>query len=404
MDCTYLLMCFSLCQLFLDHIFAAETHEKLSGKLSEYGLIVPFSTDSQGRYISHVVSAGSGSNGDELHLRLRANRRLVAPGAFVEWHEDFVEKAKEHIHRDCVFTGDVSDMPEASVAISNCDGLSAKPVIQGVFWRHLEMNRVCGACLMSRDLKEFDERSGLEGERACSEVTTYGTNRFDKLISGPSPVFQYPLVFQFSAGTKAGLIRTDNGEFFIEPLEKGQQDVEVKGRVHVVYRRSAIKRETGPRREDLHNEVTDFGIADLPVALDLVEHKLSESERKRRHAKKDDYNIEVLLAVDDSVVRFHGKEHVQNYVLTLMNIVDEIYHDESLGTDINVVLVRMIMVGYRQSISLIERGNPSRSLEQVCMQGYAPVTGMCHPLRSCTLNHEDGFSSAFVVAHETGHV
>uniref|UniRef100_A0A8C3G159 ADAM metallopeptidase with thrombospondin type 1 motif 14 n=1 Tax=Cyclopterus lumpus TaxID=8103 RepID=A0A8C3G159_CYCLU len=323
--------------------------------LSEYGLIVPFSTDSRGMPpVTHVPAQHLFFNvtvfGKELHLRLRANRRLVAPGAFVEWQEDFVEKAKERIHGDCVFTGDVSDMPEASVAISNCDGL-------------------------------------------------------------------------------AGLIRTDNGEFFIEPLEKGQQDVEVKGRVHVVYRRSAIKLETGQRREDLHNE-------DLPAALDLVEHKLSESERKRRHAKKDDYNIEVLLAVDDSVVRFHGKEHVQNYVLTLMNIVDEIYHDESLGTNINVVLVRMIMVGYRQSISLIERGNPSRSLEQVCrwantqqrrdpdhaeyhdhaifltrqdfgpagMQGYAPVTGMCHPLRSCTLNHEDGFSSAFVVAHETGHV
>lgn len=70
--------------------------------------------------------------------------------------------------------------------------------------------------------------------------------------------------------------------------------------------------------------VEDIGIADLPKALDLVEHKLSESERKRRHAKKDDYNIEVLLAVDDSVVRFHGKEHVQNYVLTLMNIVSVI--------------------------------------------------------------------------------
>ncbi|XP_019218067.1 A disintegrin and metalloproteinase with thrombospondin motifs 14 isoform X2 [Oreochromis niloticus] len=398
MDCMYLLMCFSLSQVFLECIFAAKAHEKISGKLSEYGLIVPFSTDSHGRYISHVVSAGIGSKGaaapvvdavsgfgsrrrvarsapempsvtsasaqhlffnvtvfgKELHLRLRANRRLVAPGAFVEWQEDFKEKAKERIQGDCVFSGDVTDMPDASVAISNCDGL-------------------------------------------------------------------------------AGLIRTDNGEFFIEPLEKGQQDVEVKGRVHVVYRRSAIKQETGQRREDLHNEVADIGIADLPKALDLVEHKLSESERKRRHAKKDDFNIEVLLAVDDSVVRFHGKEHVQNYVLTLMNIVDEIYHDESLGTNINIVLVRMIMVGYRQSISLIERGNPSRSLEQVCRwantqqrrdpdhaeyhdhaifltrqdfgpAGYAPVTGMCHPLRSCTLNHEDGFSSAFVVAHETGHV
>ncbi|KAM7389673.1 hypothetical protein PAMP_023636 [Pampus punctatissimus] len=116
--------------------------------------------------------------------------------------------------------------------------------------------------------------------------------------------------------------------------------------------------------------------------------------------------------------------------------VNEIYHDQSLGAKINVVLVRIIMLGYGKSMSLIELGNPSQSLENVCrwaylqqkqdsgdaeyhdhaifltrqefgptgMQGYAPVTGMCHPVRSCTLNHEDGFSSAFVVAHETGHV
>ncbi|XP_061765763.1 A disintegrin and metalloproteinase with thrombospondin motifs 14 isoform X3 [Nerophis ophidion] len=401
MGCMHFLMCLSLTQLMLEPTFAAGAHDKLSGKLSEYGLIVPFSTDSHGRFMSHLLSTGGAPEdgdadagrrrrrtagrrrltrgapempslapgsaqrlffnvtvfGKELHLRLRANRKLVAPGAFVEWQEDFEGKAKERLHRDCVFTGDVSDMPHAAVAISNCDGL-------------------------------------------------------------------------------AGLIRTDHGEFFIEPLEKGQQDVEVKGRVHVVYRRSAVKREAGQRGETLRNEVVDFGLSELPAALDLVQHRLSEAERKRRQTKADDYNIEVLLAVDDSVVRFHGKEHVQNYVLTLMNIVDEIYHDESLGTNINIVLVRMIMVGYRQSISLIERGNPSRSLEQVCrwantqqrgdpdhaeyhdhaifltrqdfgpagMQGYAPVTGMCHPLRSCTLNHEDGFSSAFVVAHETGHV
>ncbi len=53
---------------------------------------------------------------------------------------------------------------------------------------------------------------------------------------------------------QAGLIRTDDEEFFIEPLEKGQQEVEVKGRVHVVYRRSAIKRDKDERRDDLHNE------------------------------------------------------------------------------------------------------------------------------------------------------
>eukprot|EP00063_Salmo_salar_P067040 XP_014041875.1 PREDICTED: A disintegrin and metalloproteinase with thrombospondin motifs 14-like [Salmo salar] len=179
LDCIYLLTCCSLSLIFLDHKHTVKSHEHLSGKLSEYGLIVPFSTDSHGRYISHVVSvsgawasaatgesesegadagggvgassspgpgkrrvarsapetpsitSGTGKHlffnvtvfGKELHLRLKANRRLVAPGAFVEWQEDFEEKAKERLHGDCVFTGDVSDMPEATVAISNCDGL-----------------------------------------------------------------------------------------------------------------------------------------------------------------------------------------------------------------------------------------------------------------------------------------
>uniref|UniRef100_A0A8C0I9U9 ADAM metallopeptidase with thrombospondin type 1 motif 14 n=1 Tax=Bubo bubo TaxID=30461 RepID=A0A8C0I9U9_BUBBB len=309
---------------------------------TEYGVIVPFSADCRGRFLSHV----------ELHLRLRPNRRLVPLGAVAEWQEDFEVLFREPLQQRCLFTGDISGMPGAAVAISNCDGL-------------------------------------------------------------------------------AGLIRTDSNEFFIEPLERGQQETEEHGRAHVVYRRSAIRQDSAEPRQDLHPEGRDLPgvrVGDLPNSLELMTERLGDAERKRRHARKDDYNIEVLLAVDDSVVRFHGKEHVQNYVLTLMNIVDEIYHDESLGVHINIVLVRMIMVGYRQSVSLIERGNPSRSLEQVCrwahsqqrsdpehaeyhdhavfltrqdfgpagMQGYAPVTGMCHPLRSCTLNHEDGFSSACV--------
>lgn len=44
----------------------------------------------------------------------------------------------------------------------------------------------------------------------------------------PSSVFQ------------AGMIRTNSDEYFIEPLEKGTQDLEDQGRVHVVYRRSAV--------------------------------------------------------------------------------------------------------------------------------------------------------------------
>ncbi|KAJ8015299.1 hypothetical protein DPEC_G00024690 [Dallia pectoralis] len=177
---------------------------------------------------------------------------------------------------------------------------------------------------------------------------------------------------------------------------------------------------------------------DLESLFRGVEQSINQTRarRQRRQSPEKGYNIEVLLGVDHSVVEFHTKDNVQKYLLTLMNIVNEIYHDKSLGARINVVLVRIIMLGSMKSTSLIELGNPSQSLENVCrwaflqqkpdtgdseyhdhaifltrqefgptgMQGYAPVTGMCHPVRSCTLNHEDGFSSAFVVAHETGHV
>ncbi|KAF3851431.1 hypothetical protein F7725_013203 [Dissostichus mawsoni] len=368
-------------------------------RLKEYGLVTPFSTDSHGHYLSHLLSAthkqrvkrevfsaaeaeqklffNISAFGKEFHLRLRPNNRLVAPGAMVEWHDEIHDfgnasdayganqtkaggGAERILHRellktDCTFIGDITDVPGASVAINNCDGL-------------------------------------------------------------------------------AGMIRTDSDEYFIEPLERGTQELEDQGRVHVVYRRSALlQAPSSDISEDYQIKEPEL---DVPGTLDSVARQVNETVRRRRDAGQDDYNIEILLGVDDSVVRFHGKEHVQNYLLTLMNIVNEIYHDESLGVHINVVLVRMIMLGYAKSISLIERGNPSRSLENVCrwafvqqkgdldhaehhdhaifltrqgfgptgMQGYAPVTGMCHPVRSCTLNHEDGFSSAFVVAHETGHV
>ncbi|XP_065803741.1 A disintegrin and metalloproteinase with thrombospondin motifs 3 [Labrus bergylta] len=380
---------------------------QLKSRLKEYGLVTPFSTDSHGHYLSHLLSAthkqrvkreviSSANNeqklffnitafGKEFHLRLRPNNRLVAPGAMVEWHDEVqgfgnnsiyswndsstganqTESAtgaerilrRELLKTDCTFIGDITDVPGAAVAINNCDGL-------------------------------------------------------------------------------AGMIRTDSDEYFIEPLERGAQELEDQGRVHVVYRRSALLQAPPEIPKDYQAQEPEL---DVPGTLESVTRQVNETVHRRRHrrdAGEDDYNIEILLGVDDSVVRFHGKEHVQNYLLTLMNIVNEIYHDESLGVHINVVLVRMIMLGYAKSISLIERGNPSRSLENVCrwafvqqkgdpehaehhdhaifltrqgfgptgMQGYAPVTGMCHPVRSCTLNHEDGFSSAFVVAHETGHV
>lgn len=391
-------------------LYIASSVDSLQHVLGEYGLVRPMSVDAEGRFLSHAVSAEhmaegqprrrlrrevqagndewEGPNdpeedqestarreklyynvtvfGREFHLRLRHNARLVAPGAKIEWHDDSDSiRHTEALRDECLFVGDVTDTPGTTVAISNCDGL-------------------------------------------------------------------------------AGMIRTEQEEYFIEPLERGagvmEEEAGGRGRTHIVYRSSAVKKAAvSHAAADLHSRGADLGgLMDLESLYRGVEQSINHTRagRTRRHSLDRAYNIEVLLGVDDSVVQFHGKEHVQKYLLTLMNIVNEIYHDQSLGAKINVVLVRIIMLGYGKSMSLIELGNPSQSLENVCrwaflqqkqdtgdseyhdhaifltrqefgptgMQGYAPVTGMCHPVRSCTLNHEDGFSSAFVVAHETGHV
>ncbi|XP_055499104.1 A disintegrin and metalloproteinase with thrombospondin motifs 2-like [Leucoraja erinacea] len=375
----YCVFLFFLCA---DGLSLAQHTDRLQEKLKSYELVTPSSTDVQGRFMSLAVSGAgkrrskrdSGSCqqapadgrlyynvtllGQSFHLRLKLNSKLVAPGATVEWQDANVTR-KEPLRGDCVYSGDITDVPGTSVAISNCDGL-------------------------------------------------------------------------------AGMIRTDKDEFFIEPLERNKVEEEGEnGRVHVVYRSSATKKTLPPSISDVHLKgPTLSGLRDLEALYQGIEQQKNRTRRVRRHDRDDDYNIEVLLGVDDNVVQFHGKEHVQEYLLTLMNIVNEIYHDESLGAHVNVVLVRIIMLSYGKSASLIEVGNPTQSLENVCrwaysqlksdtshaeyhdhaifltrqdfgpsgMQGYAPVTGMCHPVRSCTLNHEDGFSSAFVVAHETGHV
>ncbi|XP_029297243.1 A disintegrin and metalloproteinase with thrombospondin motifs 2-like isoform X2 [Cottoperca gobio] len=388
-------------------LYIASSVDSLQHVLGEYGLVRPISVDAEGRFLSHAVSAGRMAGGQsrrrrrrevgvgndewggpkgepvafrerlyynvtlfgrEFHLRLRHNARLVAPGAKMEWHDDSdSSRHSEPLHDECLYVGDITDIPGATVAISNCDGL-------------------------------------------------------------------------------AGMIRMEQEEFFIEPVERGEgvieeeEEEEEGGRTHIVYRSSAVKKAPiSSTTADYHSRGADLGgLMDLESLYRGVEQSINHTRagRMRRQSLDRAYNIEVLLGVDDSVVQFHGKEHVQKYLLTLMNIVNEIYHDQSLGAKINVVLVRIIMLGYGKSMSLIELGNPSQSLENVCrwaflqqkqdtgdaeyhdhaifltrqefgptgMQGYAPVTGMCHPVRSCTLNHEDGFSSAFVVAHETGHV
>ncbi|CAB1337066.1 unnamed protein product, partial [Coregonus sp. 'balchen'] len=152
-------------------LYIASSVDSLQHVLGEYGLVRPVSVDADGRFLSHAVSAGrpgagagqphrrwrreagenrgggGGGEGDEereeiqlyynvtvfgreFHLRLRHNARLVAPGAKMEWHDDNDSNGtatrSEPLQGDCFYVGDVTDTPGATVAISNCDGLTTE--------------------------------------------------------------------------------------------------------------------------------------------------------------------------------------------------------------------------------------------------------------------------------------
>ncbi|KAF5896427.1 A disintegrin and metalloproteinase with thrombospondin motifs 2-like, partial [Clarias magur] len=132
--------------LYITHSTASLQHV-----LKEYSLVKPVSVDTDGRFLSHAVSADRLSGlqhrrrkrdahtgpehhetlfynvtvfGQEFHMLLKRNSRLVAPGATIEWHEeDNQTRTEPLLPSKCLYVGHVTNVPDTSVAISNCDGL-----------------------------------------------------------------------------------------------------------------------------------------------------------------------------------------------------------------------------------------------------------------------------------------
>ncbi|XP_056648207.1 A disintegrin and metalloproteinase with thrombospondin motifs 3-like isoform X4 [Diorhabda sublineata] len=145
--------------------------------------------------------------------------------------------------------------------------------------------------------------------------------------------------------------------------------------------------------------------------------------------------MEIAVAVDHTLISFHGREMVEEYVLSLLNIVSAIYQDPSLESNMKLVVTKLLMYEHKKyRHRVIKSGNAKKSLENVNSwnkalhaslrpgepvhdvaiwltrsdiggpSGYAPVGGVCDPKRSCALNRDEGLTSAFIIAHETAHI
>ena len=135
--------------------------------------------------------------------------------------------------------------------------------------------------------------------------------------------------------------------------------------------------------------------------------------------------LELVVVADGAVVKFHGETRVLDYILTLLNVMSAVLEDTTLQARLRVVVSRVYLLD--EASGVVRPGSPLRSLRAVNRwasrlddprdavvwltrrrlggpSGYAPVSGACDPTRSTSLNRDQGLSSAFIVAHELGHL
>ncbi|XP_072167328.1 A disintegrin and metalloproteinase with thrombospondin motifs 7-like [Diadema setosum] len=146
-----------------------------------------------------------------------------------------------------------------------------------------------------------------------------------------------------------------------------------------------------------------------------------------------------MVVVDHTMTEYYRDQHIETYVLTIMNMVASHYHEPSIGNSIDVVLVRLILLEEEQddleitnhadhtldsfckwqqkynpkgdddplhydNAILLTRTDLCKGINEPCNTlGLAHVRGMCHSEHSCSVNEDNGLSLGYTVAHEMGH-
>ncbi|CAG9132357.1 unnamed protein product [Plutella xylostella] len=237
-----------------------------------------------------------------------------------------------------------------------------------------------------------------------------------------------------------GLIVVDNSTYEVRPLDAGMGRSEEGGRTPHVIRRAPPPRFT---RDDTR--------------------PLRPRPRRPRNSKHKpgppNYTIEIALFVDEAAYKIfnpyfnYNEADLRDMLLAYINGVQALYHHESLGTRIQLSLVRLTLLR-TQPASLTANAERGRLLDSFCAyqrslnvdddedpehwdmalllsgldfyseengrrngvtMGLAPVGGVCLPAHACVVAElgaadalgrpypSAGFTSVYILAHEIGH-
>ncbi|POI34015.1 hypothetical protein CIB84_002232, partial [Bambusicola thoracicus] len=193
-----------------------------------------------------------------------------------------------------------------------------------------------------------------------------------------------------------GTFKSDDGDYFVEPLLSLEQEYEEEhNKPHLVYRHrtpptnSSGDRQTcdTPDHEHSHKKSKrkhwrkQWVESSLLSDTEMLKHSLevnpfsadsnetgnaSEKKSHRRTKRFLSYPrfVEVMVVADSRMVAYHGA-NLQHYVLTLMSIVASIYKDPSIGNLINIVIVKLVVIHNEQDGPAISY-NAQTTLKNFC--------------------------------------
>lgn len=236
----------------------------------------------------------------------------------------------------------------------------------------------------------------------------------------------------------AGYVLVNNKRYFIEPLEEHQAN-RLGQHLHIVYERDAKSKRKGTDAmcgSKKHSWEQDWKNA-LMRKYTETKHFVS----KRGLSSVQRY-LELLVVCDKKFIKYHKFHDIETYVLTIINMVSDFYHDPSSGNAMDIVVVRIIYLEKQEDeIDLMIVDNADDTLASFCkwqqrinpkdvknpnhhdiavlltrhdlcgenatkcgLEGLAYVGTPCTTEQPCAINEDSGLILAITLAHELGHV
>ncbi|TKS69568.1 disintegrin and metalloproteinase with thrombospondin motifs 7 [Collichthys lucidus] len=151
-----------------------------------------------------------------------------------------------------------------------------------------------------------------------------------------------------------GLFKLSDEEFFIQPLEKLNDETSAP-QAHAIYKRHASPSSLTPYVQHISgkqalngtcgNKNSRQSFEDIERQREKWEHRQQRRRRRirQRSVSKEKW-VETLVVADPKMVEYHGSKAAESYVLAVMNIVAGLFRDASIGNAINIVVVRLILM------------------------------------------------------------